>query len=489
MLRVPLMYRQSGGQDEDWFSVPGFTIATEGVPRVPYAPERRRESVFYKADQVLTALPPAFFYAQAPCFHVLPPGFGTARLPSAIAGLVAIWLVYRLALMLVGDETTAVAAAALYSLSRVFYFPATMARPDMLCGMFGLAALCATLNWSRRPTLLRLVSSGVLCGLGLLTHPFAIVFCLQIGVWVMWRSPDWRRSLLHGALLTAAALIVLSAWLPLILMDTDAFRHQFIDNVFDRPEPGTLWRILWPWPYLPHQVELVGERTGTWQGLLMLAGLVFIAWDAVRRRSPGTVLLAWLTFSSLYLMVACLGLHASKGYWCYPGALVMICVAGTLSRLSELLFRRLRYRAVVWSAAVLVMLPGLGLRTWVAHVRHWNDPNYDSRRFTRLLMERFPQEERLAVDPAYVFDAWLLHRNVILGVEAERYFEVGQFDFDKLIVARYGFDNDLPDRLGTTLVSRFGAKDDLFACYAEVYEPSLEEVSEANSDDNSDGDP
>ncbi|REJ81453.1 MAG: hypothetical protein DWQ29_13745, partial [Planctomycetota bacterium] len=80
VLRVPLMYRQSGGQDEDWFSVPGFTIATEGVPRVPYAPERRRESVFYKADQVLTALPPAFFYAQAPCFSLLPPGFGTARL-------------------------------------------------------------------------------------------------------------------------------------------------------------------------------------------------------------------------------------------------------------------------------------------------------------------------------------------------------------------------------------------------------------------------
>ena len=62
--------------------------------------------------------------------------------------------------------------------------------------------------------------TGVLCGLGLLTHPFAIVYCLQIGVWVLWASRGWKRAVGNGALLAAVALLVLALWLPLILITT-----------------------------------------------------------------------------------------------------------------------------------------------------------------------------------------------------------------------------------------------------------------------------
>lgn len=80
----PLIYRQAGGQDEHLFAVPGWTVAREGVPRIPYVPGRDPASVFYRADEALFALPPAYFYWQAPFFLVLPAGYGTARLPFGL---------------------------------------------------------------------------------------------------------------------------------------------------------------------------------------------------------------------------------------------------------------------------------------------------------------------------------------------------------------------------------------------------------------------
>ena len=472
ILRGPLMYRQQGGQDEDSYSVPGYTVATEGIPRLPYVPERRRESVFFKADEVLTTLPPAFFYWQAPWFWLLPAGYGTARLPSALAGLMTVWLVYQLTRRILNDESAALGAAGLYALSRVLFFPATTARPDMLCCLFGMAALLCIWEWSRVPSVRRLIATGSLCGLGLLTHPFAIVYCLQIGVWGLWRSPGAKSAVKNAALLTVMALFVLTAWLPLILLDTDAFAEQFIDNVFDRPGPGLLARLIWPWPYLPVQAGRFWELAGPWQTVLLCAGLAATAWEAVRRRTPGVITLTLLTASAMFLMIVCLGRHSSQGYWCYPGALLMICTARMVSRLAQGSSGKWSgMKPVVWTAAVLVMLPGLGLRTWVAHLRHWDEKNYNSRQFTRAIVRQFDEDERLLVDPAYIFDAWLIHPNVLLASETDLYFQASRHEFDAMIIGRYGFDNDLPERLGTVEFERFGDPNDLFACYAEIHAP------------------
>ncbi|HVW37525.1 MAG TPA: glycosyltransferase family 39 protein, partial [Pirellulales bacterium] len=127
LLRVPVLYRHYGGQDEDWYAIPGLTVAQSGIPRVPYAPCRNLKSCFYKVDEALLALPPAYFYWQAPFFWLLPAGFGTARLASAVAGMVAIGLAYLLGRRLTGRESIGLAAAGLYSLSRVLYFPAIVA--------------------------------------------------------------------------------------------------------------------------------------------------------------------------------------------------------------------------------------------------------------------------------------------------------------------------------------------------------------------------
>ena len=127
------MFAQAGGQDEDYFAVPGWTILREGVPRIPYVPSRDLEGVFYKADEALLALPPLYFYWQACVYAVVGPGYAQARLASAIAGAVAIVLVYFLGRSFQLAEPAALWGAGLYSMSRLFFFPATTARPDMLC--------------------------------------------------------------------------------------------------------------------------------------------------------------------------------------------------------------------------------------------------------------------------------------------------------------------------------------------------------------------
>ena len=95
--RVPLVMREAGGQDEEWFAIPGSTIWQEGIPRVPFVPQRNRESAFYNVDKALFALPPLFYYASAPLYAVLPPTYSTTRLVSITAGVGAIILIFLLA--------------------------------------------------------------------------------------------------------------------------------------------------------------------------------------------------------------------------------------------------------------------------------------------------------------------------------------------------------------------------------------------------------
>ena len=73
---------------------------------------------------------------------------------------------------------------------------------------------------------------------------------------------------------------------------------------------------------------------------------------------------AW---TSIYLLVTISGVHPVKGYWCYPGALLFLCTGYSVSYCLE---------AARWPSqiptrtgatlllALLVMTPGLGLRTW-----------------------------------------------------------------------------------------------------------------------------
>jgi hypothetical protein len=470
-VRLPAVLLQPGGQDEQWFAPPGYTVATEGIPRLPYVPNRNPDSPFYRADEALFALPPGFFYLQAPAYALFPAGYPTGRLPSMLGAVVAIWLTYELGRRWFG-QSAALWGAGLYAGSRVLLFPATFARPDMACGAAGLAAVVVLSHWPAPPGRKRLVMVGGLLGVGLLLHPFAIVYCLLAGVWVVLSASGWRR-LTDSALLVTTTVAVTALWLPLILAHQEAFQHQFFNNVLGPQGPGLLRRLAFPWPYFRHELKLLYEQGGVCQTVLMLTGVLVAVFQDLRRPGTPARRAAWVLCGVIYLQTACQGLHPTKGYLCFVGALMFLAVGRVVSDCGRQLSRWGRYgRAAAWTGAVslvLLMVPGSGLRGWMTQVSHWSSPEYNGPRFAQTLLAVLPSQGRFVVDTSYVFDFWLAGRDAVLVADPLNDYPTETFAYDFLVVGREGLDKQCPERYRGIFVRSVGRRDNPLSCYAEIY--------------------
>lgn len=475
LLKLPVILRQIPAQDEDYFAVPGLTILEEGVPRIPYLPARNDDSAFYRADEMLFALPPLYFYWQAAFYAVFGASAGIARLASAVAGGAAIWGVFVLTRRLLDDARAAVWAAGLYALSRFVYFPCVIARPDMLCGAFGIFCLIGMSRYSEGRRRGDAILAGLCGGLGMLTHPFAIVYCLQAGVWSLWCGASWKQRLVSALLFGLPALAAFSLWGLLIVQEPGLFWTQFSNNVLGKSGPGLFSRMLLPWDSFAAQVPLYIEHAGPIQaGLLTLGTVVacifaFTGGDA-RWRTPMVLVL-----TGIYLHVAFLGTHPTKGYWCYTGALQFLCLGGVLSRglgLMERISSRSRQRAgrlVLGTVTISLFLPGAGLRTLAAHLEHWSDVNYDAPQFTQRLMDCLPRDKKLVVDPGYIFDFYRGGYDVTLAMSFPFFFDVRGTEYDYVVGGPYSIRDGVPGILGAVPMQSAGDADDLFACRAELY--------------------
>jgi 4-amino-4-deoxy-L-arabinose transferase-like glycosyltransferase len=474
VIRGPVMARQPGGLDEEYYAVPGLTIVDGGIPRMPHVPQRDPARVFYLADQALFAEPPLSFYWQALFFIVLPDTYGAARCATAVAALVVLWLTYELGRRLYGSEAAGLWAAGLCVPARSFYFAAQTARPDILCTAFGLGALLCVARWQIAEDRRWLILAGVLLGLGGLTHPLAIVVAAQAAGWVFLASHGWRRISRVG-LLALLAIAVTACWLPLILQYPEAFRAQFLNNILKPAGPGLLARLVNPIDSLRTQGWMMTGHLGVMQSALLLgAPVIAVVWDRFRQRGP---LIAWLlALSSVYLMAAAAGRHPTQYQWCYPTTLLCLCL-GHLAHMVGALLGRLGEigRSISWAGGLVLiglMLPGAGLRTWLAHVRHWDDVNYDAPAFARQMLADMPPDARFTVDREFALDFLAAGRRTILAETFEMYLSAQDFEYDYLIVSRHGLDEDVAATLRGTLVRTYGEREDLFACYAEVYRPT-----------------
>jgi len=478
-LRLPVAWRQVPAQDEEYFVVPGLTILRDGVPRIPYMPSRNPQGAFYKADELLFTLPPLYFYCEAVVYACIGASTGAARFVSMLCAIAAIVVVYRLARLWFHDEAAALWSAGLYAASRAIYFPAVVARPDMLCGLLGLGSLLAVTRWIESRGRLPLLAAGALIGAAGLTHPFAIVPAMQATVWMLVASRSWRDRLRNLAILAAAATAVFSLWGALIALHPQAFRAQFFNAVLNPTGPGLLSRLILPLRSFISQTPIFLEHVGTLQAALMVGGTAAATWLAIRKKDGGLRIAATLAVSAVYLHVAAVGSHPTKGYWCYTGALLFLCAGGALSR--TLYSRsaptpRLRLRTVIATAlAAAIMLPGAGLRTVAAHLRHWNDINYDAPRFTRELMTAAPADARLVVDPKYIFDFYRDGRHVTLAMDYDFFFSVRGAEYDFVVAGPYSIRDGIPEVLAAEFVKAYGDKDNLFSCYAEIFASPEEE--------------
>jgi 4-amino-4-deoxy-L-arabinose transferase-like glycosyltransferase len=471
--RVPLMYRQSPGQDEDFYGVCGMAILRSGLPQIPYIPSRDATTIYYMADVALYTLPPLSFFWQAAVHLVLGDGIGPARAASALAGLAAALLVNQLALVWSGDRRAAFWATTFYVLSRAFYFPATTARPDMLATALGLAALWAACRQRVLPNRRWRIASGVFAGLSTLAHPMGVVPCVHVGLWLVTRAAPWRSRLAAALDFVAAVLATAALWLPLIVLHPDLFRTQFGGILL--LGGGAFRSLTAPWSVLEFHARLVWEHFNPIQSSLCVIGLVWAARQA--RKGADSRELFFHLLTGLVLLVGFMGRHPTKGYYAYPAALASVGVGLVASaiagRIDAWALRRdrkaLAAPLVVTVALVGAMVPGAGVQTLVAHARHWDNPHYDGRRFAEQLLADVPSDQMAAVDGYFTLYFWLAGKPVVDAIVIPLYFDVRTTPFEYLILGRVGLEQVKPHIDGIEFVRSYGDQADPFSHYAELY--------------------
>ncbi|MGD9857708.1 MAG: ArnT family glycosyltransferase [Planctomycetaceae bacterium] len=471
--RLPSMYREPGWQDEECHAVPGLTILATGVPRLPHLPSRSTQSLYYRADEVVFLEPPLFFYAQAAFYALLPHVYGTARLASAAGWVLLLVLAGKLAVRSGGTARAALWGMGLFMMSRWFYFPASAARPDMLCSALGLMAVLATETWTRTRQWRWLTAAGAAIGLGGLTHPFALAYAVQLAVWSCLAARR-RQRLLAPALLAAVALLVASSWLLLIQSNPQVFEIQFRNQfIHDRGGP-LMERLLWPWESFAFHTGFLWPHMAAWQFSLPVAGAVLCLVLGRRERRPLLSTVGWLAISGAGLISVLVGPHHPVfGYFSYPAALAFIGVGCGIDRAMSALSARRRFaRATVAAfgiACVISMLPGSRIRMNLAYFRNWNEVNFNAPRFARSLLDELPPDAMYLVDEEFALDFVEAGRNVIAfrAVHEEAVPRSTPYDYRiaSRSTERYFAHVQWQDELAWIA----GDPDNPYGCFAKVY--------------------
>ncbi|TWT53524.1 hypothetical protein Pla22_11530 [Rubripirellula amarantea] len=475
-LRLPILVHAPGGQDEQWFAVPGWTVWNEGIPRIPYLPTKDRSTFFENADVCMFTLPPALFYVQAPFHAIFPPGYPTSRIPLFLGAIAAIVLTFHLARRLGSSLSMSLLVATLLALSRPLMFTGLMVRPDLLsafCGWISLTLLWNYLTPASEDRQRRLlVGSGIACGLGGLFHPLALVFAMQAGVAMLCARGQVRSKALNLLCFGVACGATFCLWLPLIIKFPYEFRSQFFPNVLDRAGPGLTSRMVWPWVSLRHHANILFELLGPWQCAFFLVAIVLASiglWRTrPRREAIGYLALVW---SSVYLTAVVAGLHPIKGYWVYSSLWILAGLAPAIDYLIASYSSKFKTIVAlsVWILSIGLMLPGAGLRSTWLYATNWGDPQYHGTHFIEEVLDELPKEGLFLADLSYVYPLYLSGRETLLCQERQQYWGDRELDYTGILLAWEGEDAGWANQYDASFVKRFGSRDVPQECFVDWF--------------------
>lgn len=202
-------------------------------------------------DTLLTEVPvdkpPLSFYLQAGGLALLGVSETSARLPSLVASVTSIWLLYLLAQRLYGQPTALVASALLAASPFAISFAPT-AFLDAVMGMWVLAACVATAfgHWSW---------SGALLGLAGTTKWEGVIFLPLVGALGICTHSKHISSVPRKLLRAVASLLAIAALVGLWDLA--------------RPQPSILGQLQRNYRGLAlAQPEILGERFFGWKSLM-----------------------------------------------------------------------------------------------------------------------------------------------------------------------------------------------------------------------------
>ncbi|HCK71727.1 MAG TPA: hypothetical protein DHW38_09120 [Planctomycetaceae bacterium] len=203
----------------------------------------------------------------------------------------------------------------------------------------------------------------------------------------------------------------------------------------------------------------------------MLIGILAVAQSAITHYHRSTATLAALTLSGMYLLSTISGVHPANGYWCYPGALLILCVSSATIRL--LVYQSWQFSSTKTATCLCIllvtMIPGFGVNAWVAHISNWNGDAHDREQVTLQILESVPEEAKLIADQSIAFDLYIAGRDVTLSSNSDFSIDSRRLPCDYLITGPLARQQGVVDDMNVEFVTSIGDPNEMFAMWIEVY--------------------
>jgi 4-amino-4-deoxy-L-arabinose transferase-like glycosyltransferase len=258
--------------------------------------------------------PPLFVWEQAASIHIFGKSDFVAKLPSAVAAIGTVLLVYWLALLLLKDSWIACVAAFVMLATPYFIKYAGRAMTDVPTTFLFVCAMCAWTLAARAPAWY--FAAGAATGMALMTRGligFGLLAIFAVDLMLNKRSAP--RSYLAGGFLIA--LLPLSAWYAHSLLGEKGFvaahsgwLEREVYGALDPPwrrytgVPEYAWMLVKSyWPWLPAMIAgivmVIRQRRRELFPLLIWASVVFVLCAMARSRVLRYMLPAYPAFSIL----------------------------------------------------------------------------------------------------------------------------------------------------------------------------------------------
>ena len=217
--------------DESWYAGPGYSIAHGHGVRDPAIGPNDLENRF-------DARPPGTALVIATGFRLFGDSQISARLGSVLAGLVIVWVTYRLARDIIGEDG-ALLAMFVVATDNLIVLTSRAARPEALTTMFVLLALLAMKQYARKPAITWPLLSGLLAAAGTMFHITLLGWITSIGLLAIVLDRRARRFPLRGALAYTAAylagLVPFALWILGAPLGRAGFREEYLSRAVHVP--------------------------------------------------------------------------------------------------------------------------------------------------------------------------------------------------------------------------------------------------------------
>lgn len=346
-------------------------------------------------------IPPLYFLLVHGVLQVFSESEVALRLPSVVAGICTIPVVWLLTAELTMSRSTASIAGALVAVNPLHLWFSQEARPYALLLFFGCCALLSLTRAVRTGSLGFWIAFSVCTGLAILTHTTGLIFGVVAWAWALWSSDRRRvlRPLLVASLAAGLACAPFFLAIARALVATHGTFHSAPRALTGLEVPYTLFTYVTGFSFGPGPRDiqnlgaLVALRSHPLESATagaMLLGVIVVSGLKRRARMTGFAALLGISLGGILALSALSG----KAYNVRYTLPALVGFLGIVSIAMRALGPRPR---ALWLTALI----GLALwadAQWFSSARYWKE---DSRAAVAWLRDQLAPGATVAVAPDY----------------------------------------------------------------------------------------